>query len=239
LDARQKNIEQIEGLKTPTVSIILKSGNVYYDLKAAESKCLAKNGELNNDFAYVQSLYRKGFEQYLLDNTDMKKYDKTLQESKLDIIPIKNYYQQEFAQRYSNLGSDYIYLCNMLHIERLSQGDIAFLQAKIDNRDVGIDAGTLELVGRTYLDVLGERRTYSEVLGRDIGAGAEVGYGPDRPGPPFAPADAIVFKVATGFAADSERDAEVVRYIIYDLAPLMEKELSKKLNRTVIVFDSP
>lgn len=128
----------------PMESISEISSEIYpldFDLEEAREKGIGKK----EDYLLVQTNYLKYLSIYLNSLYDFKEIDKTLKENDFELLKEQPYYF-----RISELGSEYVYLRNNIHCERLTEEQITFLKNVQDSdADQGID-----LVKNTYIDVL-------------------------------------------------------------------------------------
>jgi hypothetical protein len=83
----------------------------------------------NERYFLLMSRYKRILEAFLLEKLPLKLIDKNMKESKLDFRPIPEA-KQDYYQKSSGMGLDYIYLRNDLHIEKLTLEELRFLEAK-------------------------------------------------------------------------------------------------------------
>jgi len=153
--------------------------------------------DFNEKFFYIQALYRKAFEEYLSKKIDLSKMDNAIAKDPIGYIPYvkkpedQKYIPiwqtgkyQNFYQEHSTLGLSYIYLRNNIYIEQLSSNDLKVFEEYYKNNDTEITNELLEIVGRTYPDVL------SGGMGKD----SKIQY-QNFPGKE-APSNAVVFEIA-------------------------------------------
>lgn len=131
-------------LRPPMKSISEISSEIYpldFDLEEAEEKGIGKK----EDYLLVQKNYLNYLSIYLNSLYDFKEIDKTLKENDFELLKEKPYYF-----RISELGSEYIYLRNNVHCERLTEEQIVSLK---DSENLNEDQG-IDLVKSTYVEVL-------------------------------------------------------------------------------------
>ena len=157
----------IKGLKIPDLStakqLTAKLSNepgtvglvmpMNYDLQLAIKQGLCDEDGFGKKYLYMQSLYRKAFEGWLLESTNLKDFDSQLKSSDLSFAPIPED-QQSFYQFYSTLDLHFIYLCSNIPIERLNADDLTLLQSKVESGKADISPELTEMVKRTFSDVL-------------------------------------------------------------------------------------
>ena len=81
----------------------------------------------------VYLLYRKLFTEYIIEKTELKKYDEEIKNSNLNFIPV----EEEKMDIYQYFSCDilkYFYIRNNLYLEKLDKKDINFLEKKFKIR---------------------------------------------------------------------------------------------------------
>lgn len=200
----------------------------------AERKGLIKNRDCIN-YSVVQGLYLKGFESLLLSKVDLKKYDDMLKNSDLDfqIMPEE---QKFIYHKLSYMNLSYIYIRNFFFIEKLGEQDLSVLIKKISNKDFSIDQDLLDVVSRTYSDVMIDNfRTNKYIDSNTI-----ICYGPHSE-INDCPADSLcVYIHYNGGAANLSGDAyqenkDKKKELLDKISKEMEELISKYLNVKVTV----
>jgi hypothetical protein len=221
------NLTAVINLKIPSVEYMNKWQIDSYDMKLAKQKGASSKASFDNQFLYLQALYRKAFEDFSKSKFDFDKYEKILSNSALGYIPKTT--NQSLCQTYSGLECSYIYILNTFHIENLANDDIILLKSKLKNGEIVIDEPLLELVERTYPEVL---RLHSQ----DFEAHRPL------PNKTTDVNNALVFGIAhsakydaNGNLVDRENEAKK-REFIDNLIPDMESEFSKSFGHPVGVF---
>ncbi len=130
--------------------IPIKDVRINYPL--AEQKGLIK-GEDDSLYQQVYALYQKGLDAFLLQNTSLRKYEEKLTNSPLDFGVMPQEKRNSFHKN-SYLGLDYFYVRNFLFIEKLSLEDLNVLIEKVSQNNEVIDERILEIVKRTFKDVI-------------------------------------------------------------------------------------
>lgn len=203
-----------------------------YDLSLVVAKKICDEEMFCDNYLYIQALYRKGLDQYFLKELGLKKYDELLTSSKLRFITRGKEHQNVY-QESSTLAFNYIYLHNNLYVERLDEKMVNFLQNRINNHQLDVDAELLQVVKETYpavIKVFPDKKSPVKVL-----------YSLD--GKKLAWPNAVIFEI--GHQSEFDRNGNYVsreneinknKYLQEKLIPQMESELSKKLNLPVSVF---
>ena len=212
-------IEGWAGLVTPT----------NYDLQLAIAKGLCSEDGFGEKYLYMQALYRKVFECWLLEATTLREFNDQLAKSDLDYgYTPEN--QQSFYQYYSTMDLPFIYLCSNIPIERLEEGDLTLLQSSIENGKAKVTPELTNMIKRTFSDVLMANPQKDD----DVGCGYSIGGGPASPN------RSIVLGIRdwvfdeTGDFRDFENNAKRDDYMI-KLAEEMEQTLSGQIKHRVVV----
>ncbi len=102
-----------------------------YNLSMIETKF-----QNEDEFLSMQVLYRKNLEFLFRKFIDFQKIDEYIQKKQL-VIPKVEDKDYNFYHKYSNLGSDYVFLRNNFHVENLTPEEIALLKqsSTADNID--------------------------------------------------------------------------------------------------------
>lgn len=100
-------------------------------------------------FLKKQILYRKSFEAILCKYIDFQKIDERIKSLNLPIVYDKDY---NFYHKFSSLNSEYIYLRNNIHVERLNKEEDEYLEnCLLKNQLLDFDC-----INKTYSRVLFE-----------------------------------------------------------------------------------
>ncbi|WP_088840630.1 hypothetical protein [Listeria sp. ILCC797] len=113
-----------------------------FNLKEASEKGIGTESE----YKEAQNIYLFFFSEYLNSIYDFKQVDATLNAKGFKPVKKKNYYQQN-----SQLESEYIYIRNNVHPERLTQKDIEYL---ITTGKKSGDEHAKSIVKNTNVDVM-------------------------------------------------------------------------------------
>ena len=232
----------VEGLKIPPLSIAHKlteeisntPGSVgyvspmNYSLQLAIDKGLCVEDGFGEKYMYMQALYRKVFESWFLESTSLREYNNLLANSELGFgaVPEK---RQEFYQLYSTMDLPFVYLCSNIPIERLEKVDLALLQAAIESGKSDVTPELMEMVKRTYSDVM---MAFPD-MDDDVLCG--YGYGGD-----ISPNRSIVLEIRNydydenGNFRDPANNARRDEYMI-KMAEEMQQVLSEQIMHRVIV----
>ncbi len=103
-----------------------------------------------DEFLNLQIDYKQAFEKILQEEVDFCIFDNWINKINTN-LPVVNDKEFNFYRRYSDLGSDYIYLRNNIHIERLSFDELNRLKSGI----------TRDFLLKTYKKVLFEDGDYT------------------------------------------------------------------------------
>ena len=203
-----------------------------YDINLAVDKGLSDSHQgFGEEYLKIQAFYRKTLEQHLLDLLDLKHYDDILTENELRFIPLADD-DMSFYQKYSTLDLKFIYLRNNLPIERLSKEDLDTIRFFMNETKSDISELN-RLVGITYQGLI--------LAHDDLESDVPVSY--SNGGRNIAHNNALVLEIghATEYDendnfADAANETKKGQFIRNDFIPLMEKELSEKLDIGVKVF---
>ena len=98
-----------------------------------------------DEFLELQISYKQSFEKILTDIVDFAYFDNWVKNT-INDLPIVNDKEANFYRKFSTLNSDYIYLRNNIHIEKLDFKELNELRSNV-NKDFLL---------RTYKKVLFE-----------------------------------------------------------------------------------
>ena len=183
-------------------------------------------GQENDDMENIEQIYRIGFSKYLLEKLDLKAFDDELQKSEMKIIPCDEEHKTE-AQKKDELGLEYIFVRNDVHIDRLSAEQQELLASQ--NLKDSYSDEVMQLIEKTFVDVMGYKKIESEEDKKVKTFYDQKIY------PQFVTYDTIVIKIATmheydenGNYVDREHENEKESFLS-DYASDMEKTLEGKL----------
>ena len=144
-------------------------------MKYIPDTCVNDNRLDDDMYLILQTNYRNGFIKYLSSFVDFDKFINELNNSDIPVIEDKqyNFYHNDYS-----INSDYLFIRNNIHIEKLSDEDLAYL-SRIDSND---DKDN-DFYKRTYKNVMFETGEY-------------VSYGLFPNDSNIKRADAIVFEFA-------------------------------------------
>lgn len=195
--------------------------------QAIEKHLIDLEKENYDIYLKVQSLYKKSFDTFLERTLKISEIDKKLEESNLDYGLLEEN-QKTIYQKISYLKSKYIFVRNFFYIERLSKKDLKVFIEKIKNNDFSIDKSCIEIVTRTFKEVI-------KVLSKKNQETFKVFYGYAVPCFEFDN-DSIVLFINYGKNTIElhgkeffENKAKKEKYLDYIIAELKE-EYQKKLN---------
>ena len=141
-------------------------------IEMLESKGLYDNNDFNDRFYFLYKNYKILFEKYLLSKLPLVEYDNMIDESKLLISPV-NMDNMDIYQLLSTFNLKYIFLRNILNVDKLSIEDIELI-VNLKDEELSNPRETLyELIDKTYKLVLDANR--DETDGTHM-----VCYGEDR-----------------------------------------------------------
>lgn len=128
-----------------------------YDLDKAKEKGLVDERltELSEYYVELQTIYRVVLEAKLKEELSLIEFNE-------NIHTLDKYYSpytgevdvHEGYQSLSTMDLDYVFLRNNIHIENLSNEDIELLMSKIDTKEPLNDEDLIDLIDRTFLEVL-------------------------------------------------------------------------------------
>ncbi|WP_263523683.1 hypothetical protein [Flavobacterium sp. SH_e] len=222
----------LKELKIPKGEQLKKIFPQPYNFTLAAEKGICNNKEICLNYLYLQALYRKGLDQYLLNELNLKKYDDILANSNLRFIK-RNNENQNLYQQTSSLSLSYIYLHNNIYIEKLDRNTLYFLQGRINNHNLDVDEKLIQVVKETYPDVI---KVFLDNKEPTKGL-----YSVD--GRKIAWNNAVIFEIGHQSEFDEKgnyvsRENEMLKdnYLKEELIPQMEKEFSEKLDCPVTIF---
>lgn len=187
---------------------------------------LAKEKKLivDNDYkiyALIQSLYLKALEKYISMYVDLKKYDDEIFDSNLDFGLLPNDRKIPY-HKISYLNLKYIYIRNFLFIEKLNNEDLEIFWNKIKNNNYEIDDTLLNIVQRTFKDIINNNYVVNEYKNDFI-----ISYGPANP-ITMTKSDDLVINIQYGFNTKKLSDEE------YEENLKQKKELISEIKKELI-----
>jgi hypothetical protein len=207
-----------------------------YNLGEANKKKLTiKNNYFNEEYYILHAAYRTVFQNILLKNLPLKKYDDEIKNNELNFLK-KAENHKNIYQKYDVMQLNYIYLRNNIHIERLSRSNIDLIKECIDKKEINITKELVDMVKETYKEVIKIKNV------NDINNDLNIIYEVLLFGNKVAPSDALIFEIATEPQLDkngivSQNKENLKQDYIYDLKQRMEIEIKKVLNDiNIIVF---
>lgn len=147
-------MEELKGLDDS----IITSNQI--NMKLINDKKLIKSGKLDR-YSIIQAFYRKAFDLYIKSLIDVKKYDDMIENSGLDFTVIPDD-RKSIYHYVSSLDLKYIYVRNFLFIEKLSLEYLNIFIDKIKKDDYVVDDSILDVVKRTYKDVIKDNCIHGE-----------------------------------------------------------------------------
>ncbi len=117
-----------------------------FDIQLAESKGLASNGKLSEDYFALQSIYYNLLEQYIDTLIDINQVENSLEQNNIRKVP------EEEKDIYQYLSHhNYFYLRNTLYVEKLPKDVIVKLLTTLPKE---LNEELLDIVKRTYKEVI-------------------------------------------------------------------------------------
>ncbi len=199
---------------------------IYNIDKLKKTNAIDKNGNFNDNYIKILSMYKLLLEKMIKQEFNLKKYDDKLKNSPLDFKPIDKDNMDTY-QYYSDMGLDYIYLRNTIDVSNLNTEEIKFITDKYNNNDFNIDEKTAKFINNTYIKVI--RRADSDPYMKTY-----VCYHPDS-NPNYSLEDScIVLGIRYDeFYKDSDNEWTQDKYIekekyLYELINRINKDLYNK-----------
>lgn len=125
----------------------------YFDFELAKTKKMIQQNHLSDKYLTLQMSYKSGLMKYLTDILMLDEYEKWIKENPLRFIPCTAK-EQSVYQKYSMTNFNYIYLRNNLYIEKLELEEIEILETLMNKKEDLNDDKLLELVARTYQNII-------------------------------------------------------------------------------------
>lgn len=135
-------------------------------------KGLYRDGDFTDKFYVLYKNYKILLEKFLVSKLPLLEYDNKIDNSGLLFYPVKRE-DMDIYQLLSTMNLKYIYLRNVLNVDKLSNDDIELVVNLSDSELINPDEKMIELINRTYKDVLSSNRDSND----DI---YMVCYGTDR-----------------------------------------------------------
>ena len=182
-----------------------------YDYNLIEEK------NIKDDFYNLQISYRKKLEQLLKKYVSFTSFDDLCQKMPF-LIPKLNFSKDDFYHTNTTLDSEYLYIRNNIHIERLDKKDISKVKSFIfDNKN-----DEEEFILRTLKDVIFED-------------GDEVFYGIPK-GNNSVSAKALVIEFAYDDKQCSLKDGAEIKKLHARISASLKKFLESILNVEVVLM---
>lgn len=134
-------------------------------------KGLYRDGDFTDKFYVLYKNYKILLEKFLVSRLPLVEYDNKIDNSGLLFYPVKRE-DMDIYQLFSTMNLKYIYLRNVLNVDKLSNDDIELVVNLSDSELINPDEKMIELINRTYKDVLSSNRdsnddTYMVCYGTD------------------------------------------------------------------------
>jgi len=202
-----------------------------YDLQLAIEKGLTGGDRFGEKYLYMQALYRKVFENWLLENSTLRQFDNRLSSSDLSFLPaFEN--RQVFHQQFSSMDLQFIYVVNNTPIERLQEDDLDLLYAMIKTGQSEITPELTEMVVRTFSDVM---MAFPDRPDNDYNGFRSGGAGPATTNRSIVLEIRNVNTGEDGNFRDSEENRRARSVYLENLAEEMAQVLSEQISHVVIV----
>lgn len=160
--------------------------------------CLLCSCNLNDtEENSMETYYKKGLAQLLIEKLDLKEFDYMLEESKMKYIPNDEECKLE-AQKVGDLGLKYIYLRNELHLERLEMEDLEKLEKEMRKNGGQLSEEAKTIIEDTFAKVITPKEIVTEE-DKYILTFYDNSNEPD-----FVPMNSLVLKVGTMGEFDTE-----------------------------------
>ncbi len=191
------------------------------NISLAESKGLALNGELRDEYFLLQSIYVNLLEIYLSSLFNIESIEQKLSSANFRSVEDE---EKDIYQYLSN--NKYFYIRNTMYVEKLSNEDIKLLLSK---KDEVSDPNLISIICKTYKDVI----TTDDFKMQEF----NISYGPQT-GSYFKPNNSLVigFRLAEEdeslYSSSDEwfKDYCARRQYISNLLPKLEEEFNSKIN---------
>jgi len=146
--------------KTPDLSL-LNEGLIVADNPEVDSRPDARErgffgpeeGVFNQHHLELLAYYRKAFEHYMLVTLRLDLIDQKIEASGLGFLPTYDLFLSRYEKE-TMLGLKHLYLMSDLHIERLSNSDLALLEELYAQSGSTVTQEALDLVERTYPELI-------------------------------------------------------------------------------------
>lgn len=134
-------------------------------------KGLYRAGDFTDKFYVLYKNYKILLEKFLVSKLPLLEYDNKIDNSGLLFYPVKRE-DMDIYQLLSTMNLKYIYLRNVLNVDKLSNDDIELIISLNENELINSNDKMIELINRTYKDVLSSNRdsnddTYMVCYGTD------------------------------------------------------------------------
>lgn len=143
----------IDTLKLPRQEEYLQLTPITHNYKVAARKDLWENGMFTKRYIQLQTVYRFLFSQFLLQTTQIDVIDQKIGKHELSFFK-NNPENMNFYQRHDLMGTDYFYLRNSIHIERLEKGELAQLDLFLEQAVPEYSEAAKKFIENTYKKVL-------------------------------------------------------------------------------------
>ena len=127
--------------------------------------------EEQDSYLLKYNMYRKLFTKFIIQKTNLKEYDKQIENSGLKFQTTKEE-DMDIYQYFSSDELKYFYIRNNIYIEKLNEEEEKYLQDKIKSKNSELDDDTKKFIENTY-----EKVIFEDVLKN--GETCITMYGPD------------------------------------------------------------
>lgn len=179
-------------------------------------------------YLLMYSLYMHFFTQYLIQKTDLIKFEKYIEETDilLNEVPVE---EKDVYQLLATDKLKYFYIRNNLYLHNLTSEEMWFLNKKIQSNDLAYNGSVEEFISKTYKKVIREATDIEGVL---------VNFGPFNNNF-FAPNNSLVIGVR--FEDTYKYDQVMAQGKMYVfLKEQIEQDLKNKLGHptTLLKYDN-
>ena len=202
------------------------------DLLNNEEELKKLTSEEIKKYMLIYNLYRNLFTEYVIKMTNLKKFDETINKSKMNFKPIE-LSEMDMYQYFSSNDLKYFYIRNDIYINKLNKEEMVFLQGRIDSNNYNLDEETTKIIENSYKRVICSEEKEPNIE-------SDVFYGPLNSS--FsAPDDNIIIGVRYDESEIDELDEKEWENLyfkqnefLYDIMKKIQNELK---DVTVIMYD--
>lgn len=230
MDENTKKEENFIRLRVPSAAELSEMKYSQADMELAKKAGLHNENGFSERYAVIATVYRYIISRYLCSELEIEEIEKKLRDRNYCFLKTEE--KKSFYQKYDKSGTDYFYLRNDVHVERLDENALSIIEeAYTDGSDEKLEAAAKVVVD-----------SWKNVLAFIPGCEYSIELFPTIHGEGIVPANALVYMLHTeanydenGAIVDWDEDRKRLN-VVYGLKSQLEKLWSEDIEIPVKVI---